>query len=69
MAGAGIVLGVLAALPLVRFVSAMLFDVQPFDPIAFVTVAVLVTLVAMTATFIPARRASRVDPMVALRAD
>ena len=69
MAGAGIVLGVLAALPLVRFVSAMLFDVQPFDPIAFIIVAVLVTLVALTATFIPARRASRVDPMIALRAD
>ena len=69
MAGAGIVLGLLAALPLVRFVNAMLFDVQPFDPATFAIVAALVTLVALTATFIPARRASRVDPMVALRAD
>ena len=69
MAGAGIVLGLLAALPLVRFVNAMLFDVQPFDPATFAIVAALVTLVALTATFIPARRASRVDPMVALRTD
>lgn len=67
--GAGTVLGVLAAVPLVRFVSAMLFDVQPLDPIVFTVVAALVTAVAMLATLIPARRASRVDPMVALRAD
>jgi ABC-type antimicrobial peptide transport system permease subunit len=69
LAGAGTVLGALAAVPLARFVSAMLFDVQPLDPAVFTTVAVLVTAVAMLAAFIPARRASRVDPMVALRAD
>ena len=67
--GAGMLLGVLAALPLVKYVSAMLFDVQPLDPGVFGTVAVAVTAVAMMATVIPARRASRVDPMVALRAD
>jgi len=66
---AGLLLGVLAALPLVRFVSAMLFDVQPLDPAVFAMVAVLVTAIAMLATFVPARRASRVDPMVALRGD
>jgi putative ABC transport system permease protein len=66
---AGISLGLLAALPLVRFVTAMLFDVQPLDPMVFSVVAVLMTTVAMLATFIPARRASRVDPMVALRAE
>jgi putative ABC transport system permease protein len=69
MVAAGLLLGVLAAMPLVRFVSAMLFDVQPLDPAVFALVAVLVTAIAMLATFIPARRASRVDPMVALRAD
>ena len=69
VAGVGIVLGLAGALPLVRFVSAMLFDVQPTDPAVFTTVAVLVAATAMLATFIPARRASRVDPMVALRAD
>ena len=69
MIAAGVLLGVLAALPLVRFLSAMLFDVQPLDPAVFGVVAALVATVAMLATFIPARRASRVDPMVALRAD
>jgi ABC-type antimicrobial peptide transport system permease subunit len=69
MIAAGLLLGVLAAMPLVRFVGAMLFDVQPLDPAVFAGVALLVTAIAMLATFIPARRASRVDPMVALRAD
>jgi ABC-type antimicrobial peptide transport system permease subunit len=67
--GAGICLGVLAAMPLVRFVSAMLFGVQPLDPAVFSGVAIGVAAVATLATFVPARRASRVDPMVALRAD
>ena len=69
IAATGIVLGVVGAVPLVQFVSAMLFDVQPLDPAAFGAVVVIVSLVAMLATLIPARRASRVDPMVALRAD
>jgi predicted permease len=67
--GAGICLGLLAATPLVRFVSAMLFDVQALDPAVFTGVAIGVAAVATLATFVPARRASRVDPMVALRAD
>jgi ABC-type lipoprotein release transport system permease subunit len=46
-----------------------LFDVQPLDPVVFSAVGLLVAAVAMVATFIPARRASRVDPMVALRAE
>jgi predicted permease len=69
MAAGGILLGLLAAVPLVRFVSSMLFDVQPLDPAAFGLVAVLVTLVAVLATLVPARRASRVDPITALRAE
>jgi putative ABC transport system permease protein len=67
--GAGICLGVLAAMPLVRFVSAMLFSVQPLDAAVFGGVAIGVAAVAALATFVPARRASRVDPMVALRTD
>ena len=66
---AGVVLGVAAAIPMVRFLTAMLFDVQPLDPGVFAAVAALVSTVAVLATFIPARRASRVDPMVALRAE
>ena len=66
---AGTCLGVLAAIPLVRFVASMLFDVQPLDPAVFGAVCAIVSAVAMGATFIPAQRASRVDPMVALRAE
>ena len=66
---AGICLGLLAAMPLVGFVSAMLFDVKPLDPAVFSGVAIGVAAVATLATFVPARRASRVDPMVALRAE
>jgi predicted permease len=69
LVAAGTGLGLLAAVPLVRFLTAMLFQVQPLDPEVFSLVAVLVAAVAMLATFIPARRASRVDPMVALRAE
>jgi putative ABC transport system permease protein len=69
LVAAGTSLGLLAAVPLVRLVTAMLFDVQPLDPGVFSVVAVLVAAAAMLATFVPARRASRVDPMVALRAE
>ena len=69
VAGIGIVVGLAGALPLVRFVSAMLFDVRPMDPVVFATVGILVAATAMLATFVPARRASRVDPMVALRSE
>ena len=66
---AGTCLGVLAAIPLVRFVASMLFEVRPLDPSVFAAVAAIVGAVAMAATLIPARRASRVDPMDALRAE
>lgn len=66
---AGIGLGVAAGVPLVRFVRAMLFDVQPLDPAVFALVAASVAITALLATFIPAWRASRVDPMIALRAE
>ncbi|HXN28392.1 MAG TPA: ABC transporter permease [Candidatus Acidoferrales bacterium] len=63
----GLSIGVAAALVVTRWMSSVLFDVQPTDPLTFAAVAVLLTAVAFLASYIPARRAMRVDPMVALR--
>jgi putative ABC transport system permease protein len=63
----GLCIGVAAALVVTRWMSGVLFDVQPTDPLTFAAVAVLLTAVAFLASYIPARRAMRVDPMVALR--
>lgn len=65
----GVCLGLAAAFPLARFVTAMLFDVPPLDPTVFGTVAALVAAVGTLATLLPAWRASRVDPLVVLKAD
>ena len=63
----GLAAGIPAALVLTRFLSTLLFDVRPADPLTFIGVAVLLALVALAASYIPARRAMRVDPIVALR--
>jgi putative ABC transport system permease protein len=67
LASAGVMIGLGSALVLTRFLRALLFEVQPTDPITFAGVSVLLMLVALLACFIPARRAASVDPIVALR--
>jgi len=66
-AGLGLVLGLAGALALSRFLEKLLYDVKPTDPTVFVGVASLLLLVALLASWLPARRAANVDPLVALR--
>jgi ABC-type antimicrobial peptide transport system permease subunit len=63
----GLVLGVAGALGLTRLLKSLLFGVTPTDPATFVIVSIVLAVVALTACLVPARRAMRVDPMVALR--
>ncbi|MGB2621197.1 MAG: ABC transporter permease [Candidatus Acidiferrum sp.] len=67
MALVGVALGIAAALGLTRLMASQLFGVSPHDPLTFAAVAVLLFVVAVAACYIPARRAMRVDPIVALR--
>jgi putative ABC transport system permease protein len=63
----GIAAGVAAAVLLTRLMSHLLFGVSATDPLTFAAVAILLTLVTLLASYIPARRATRVDPAIALR--
>jgi ABC-type antimicrobial peptide transport system permease subunit len=67
LAVGGLVLGLGFAFWLARFMTAFLFNVKPRDPAVFVGVPIILTIVAFVAVWLPARRASRVDPIVALR--
>jgi putative ABC transport system permease protein len=67
LAGTGVVIGLGAAIGLTRLMGALLYGVDPVDPLTFGAVALSLTLVALLASYVPARRASKVDPVVAIR--
>jgi predicted permease len=63
----GVAFGVVATFGATRLISSMIFGVSPYDPLTFVAVAAILSIVALLACYIPARRAMKIDPMVALR--
>jgi putative ABC transport system permease protein len=65
----GVVVGVIGALAATRLAASMLYGVAPRDPLTFVGVVTLLVLIALGAAWLPARRATRVDPMIALRSE
>ena len=67
LASLGLALGLAATIAGTRFLTSMLFQVQPNDPVVYLAVAVLLGIVALVASYVPACRATRIDPMIALR--
>ena len=63
----GLLLGVAGSIALSRYLQGVLFGITPVDPMTFAVVSAMFLVVAILATFIPARRIARVDPLVALR--
>jgi putative ABC transport system permease protein len=69
LACCGAAVGLGGALAVTRFMASMLYNVKPNDPLTMAVVAILLLLVALAACYVPARRAMRVDPVVALRSE
>jgi putative ABC transport system permease protein len=69
LVGAGVIIGLAASLVVARWLTSLLYETQRYDPLTFVAVPLVLTAVAVLACLIPAHRASRVDPLVALRGD
>jgi putative ABC transport system permease protein len=67
LACTGVVIGLAAALLLTRLVASLLYEVEPTDPLTFVCGPIALITIAMLASYVPARRAANVDPMVTLR--
>ena len=66
---AGVALGLIASVVLTRWMSSMLFGVTPTDPLTYILLAGVMLLVGALAAFLPARRALKVDPVIALRGE
>lgn len=69
LTGVGLIVGLVAAAALMRLMSSLLFGVNPFDPITYAAVVAGLGLVGLVATWLPARQATRIDPMLALRSE
>jgi putative ABC transport system permease protein len=65
----GVAVGLVAAAFLVRALETLLFETEPLDPVTFLATATVLAATAFAASYLPARRATRVDPSVALRAE
>ncbi len=63
----GVMLGLAAAFGLTRLLSSLLFDVRPTDPLTFVTISIFFLGIALVAGYLPSRKATQVDPIIALR--
>jgi putative ABC transport system permease protein len=66
---AGIGFGIIAAFATTRLLGSLLFEVSPIDPTVLTVVSVFIAMVSLTASYLPARRAAGVDPMLALKRD
>jgi putative ABC transport system permease protein len=69
LAGLGLFIGLAAALGFVRFLQSSLYEVSPFDPVSFAAVALLLSAIGALACWLPARRATRINPVEALHSE
>jgi putative ABC transport system permease protein len=65
----GVVVGLAAAMAATRYLQSLLFGVTPLDPVTFLSAPAMLATIALLACYLPARRAARIDPMIALRAE